>query len=74
MNSTWPRGYQRKGTALFYMDRLDEAIEVYEEGLKHDPNNQGLQKDLKAAKDKMKSNPMMNEKSLGAMMKLIGNP
>lgn len=60
MNSSWPRGYQRKGTALFYMDRLDEAVEVYEEGLKHDPSNQGLQKDLKAAQDKMKSNPMMN--------------
>ena len=74
MNSTWARGYQRKGTALFYMDRLDEAVEVYEEGLKHDPTSQALKNDLKAAQDKMKSNPMMDEQSLGAMMKLLGNP
>jgi tetratricopeptide (TPR) repeat protein len=49
MNPTWPRGYQRKGSALFYMDKIDEAIDTYKEGLKVDPNNADLQKDLKAA-------------------------
>ena len=37
LNQTWARGYQRKGTALFYLDRLDEAVEAYKEGLKHEP-------------------------------------
>jgi len=23
MNPSWPRGYQRKGTALFYLDKVD---------------------------------------------------
>lgn len=49
MNSSWARGYQRKGTALFYMQKLDEAIKTYQEGLKHDPNSQALKNDLKAA-------------------------
>jgi tetratricopeptide (TPR) repeat protein len=49
MNPTWPRGYQRKGTALFYLDKIDEAIQIYKDGLKIDPNNADLQKDLKSA-------------------------
>lgn len=43
------RGYQRKGTALFYLDKLDEAIETYQNGLQIDPNNAALKNDLKAA-------------------------
>jgi hypothetical protein len=35
LNPTWARGFQRKGTALFYLNKLDEAIESYKEGLKH---------------------------------------
>lgn len=49
MNPSWPRGYQRKGTALFYLNKIDEAIVTYNEGLKIDPNNADLQKDLQAA-------------------------
>jgi stress-induced-phosphoprotein 1 len=49
MNPNWPRGYQRKGTAYFYKGEIDEAINTYKEGLKVDPNNADLQKDLKSA-------------------------
>ena len=35
----WPRGYQRKGTALFYLEQYKEAIETYKLGLNFDPNN-----------------------------------
>lgn len=49
LNKGFARGYQRKGTALFYLDRLDEAIETYKQGLQVDPNNTALQNDLKAA-------------------------
>lgn len=47
MNPTWPRGYHRKGTAQYYLQQHDEAIETYKEGLKQDPNNAELQKSLK---------------------------
>jgi stress-induced-phosphoprotein 1 len=53
LNPAWPRGYQRKGTAYFYLGRMDEAIETYNEGLKIDPNNADLQRDLKAAESKL---------------------
>ena len=43
------QGYSRKGAALSFLKRYDEAITVYEEGLKVDPNNQQLQADLETA-------------------------
>lgn len=41
------------------MDKIDEAASTYQEGLKVDPNNEQLKKDLKAAEDKKneKENP-----------------
>ena len=33
INPTWPKGYSRKGTALFYMDQVEEAIATYKQGL-----------------------------------------
>lgn len=76
MNPTWPRGYQRKGSALFYQDKIDEAINTYKEGLKVDPNNADLQKDLKAAEGKAKegANPQFNQAYLTAMLKLMQHP
>jgi hypothetical protein len=52
INPGFGRGHQRKGTALFFLDQMDEAINAYKEGLKVDPNNASLQNDLKAAEDK----------------------
>jgi stress-induced-phosphoprotein 1 len=52
INHSFARGYQRKGTALFFLGQLDDAINTYQEGLKIDPNNASLQNDLKAAEDK----------------------
>jgi cytochrome c-type biogenesis protein CcmH/NrfG len=43
------RGYQRKGTAQFYLGKVDDAILTYKDGLKLDPNNAALLSDLKAA-------------------------
>jgi len=78
MKSDWPRGYQRKGTALFYLNRIDDAIATYQEGLSFDPSNADLQKDLEAAKQKKsgagKPPPQMNQAYINAMIKLMGHP
>ena len=74
INATWPRGYERKGTALYYLDRFDEAVEAYKEGLKHDPENKGLKNGLEAAEKKMNESVQTNHAYLEAMMKLINNP
>lgn len=38
----WPKGYSRKGLALFKLDKPTEATACYQEGLKIDPNNESL--------------------------------
>lgn len=43
LNSSWPKGYSRKGSALSYMQKYVEAFEVYQKGLEIDPNNAALQ-------------------------------
>ncbi|KAK0656894.1 hypothetical protein B0T16DRAFT_318098 [Cercophora newfieldiana] len=42
----WPKGWGRKGTALFGKGDLLAANDAYEEGLKLDPNNAGMKNDL----------------------------
>jgi stress-induced-phosphoprotein 1 len=44
------KGYSRKGAALSFLKQYDDAIQVYEEGLKIDPNNQQLLTDLETAR------------------------
>lgn len=44
------QGYSRKGTALSFLGRKDEAAKAYEEGLKYDPNNQLLLDGLREVK------------------------
>jgi len=39
----WGKGYGRLGAALSYLGKDDEAVEAYENGLKHDPNSAQLQ-------------------------------
>ncbi len=71
----WARGYQRKGTALFYLNKLDDAIETYKEGLKHDPDNAALKEDLKSAeKKKSPPEPAFNPAHLQKLMTLMNHP
>lgn len=50
----WGKGYSRKGSALAYLGRTKEAIEAYEEGLKHDPNNSQLKDGLMEVKAQLR--------------------
>merc|ERR1712100_915742 len=36
----WAKGYTRKGHVEFFTKQYDKALETYQEGLKHDPNNE----------------------------------
>ncbi|PIA50108.1 hypothetical protein AQUCO_01300684v1 [Aquilegia coerulea] len=42
LDPTFTKGYTRKGAIQFFMKEFDKALETYQEGLKHDPNNQEL--------------------------------
>ncbi|KAK8710508.1 hypothetical protein V6N13_145828 [Hibiscus sabdariffa] len=42
LDPTFSKGYTRKGAIQFFMKEYDKALETYQEGLTHDPNNQEL--------------------------------
>ena len=42
----WAKGYTRKGHVEFFTKQYDKALETYQEGLKHDPNNEELKDGL----------------------------
>lgn len=42
----WPKGYSRKGAALYGLEELQDAVSVYEKGLSLDPENALLKKGL----------------------------
>ncbi|CAP60167.1 uncharacterized protein PODANS_1_4830 [Podospora anserina S mat+] len=51
----WPKGWGRKGTALYGKGDLLGAHDAYEEGLKIDPNNAGMKNDLASVKRAMEA-------------------
>ncbi|XP_010418273.1 PREDICTED: hsp70-Hsp90 organizing protein 2 [Camelina sativa] len=42
LDPTFSKGYSRKGAVQFFMKEYENAMEAYQQGLKHDPNNQEL--------------------------------
>ncbi|KAM3963650.1 stress-induced phosphoprotein 1 [Aphomia sociella] len=71
LNSTWSKGYSRKGSALAYLGRLDEAIAAYEKGLELEPNNQQLASGLAEVR-KQSEEEKLN--SITFLEKLRSNP
>uniref|UniRef100_A0ABM0MPZ9 Stress-induced-phosphoprotein 1-like n=1 Tax=Saccoglossus kowalevskii TaxID=10224 RepID=A0ABM0MPZ9_SACKO len=72
-------GYSRKGAALSFLKRYEEAKFTYEEGLKLDANNEQLKEGLKDAKYHLTgpagSQPMPNPFATpGLMEKLASDP
>lgn len=53
IKSDWAKGYSRKGAALAYLKRYDDALNAYTEGLKYDPNNQQLKEGINEVKAQM---------------------
>ncbi|KAK3261357.1 DNA binding protein, partial [Cymbomonas tetramitiformis] len=51
IDPTFPKGYTRKGAVQFFMKEYDKAMETYQEGLKHDANNEELTDGIKRCVD-----------------------
>ena len=49
----WPKGWGRKGAALYGKGDLATAHDAYAEGLKLDPNNAGMKRDLASVEQAM---------------------
>lgn len=46
LEPTFVRGYSRKGTLQFFMKEYDKALETYQKGLAHDPDNAELKEGM----------------------------
>lgn len=57
LKSDWPKGYSRKGAALELLEKYDEALITYKEGLKIDPSNAQLNEAIANCKDHLKQPP-----------------
>ncbi|CAH0516825.1 unnamed protein product [Peronospora belbahrii] len=49
----WPKGYSRRGSALYALGQYPEAYRAYKDGLRHDASNPGLVEGLRAVEIKL---------------------
>mmetsp|Transcript_18879 Transcript_18879/g.39281 ORF Transcript_18879/g.39281 Transcript_18879/m.39281 type:complete len:572 (+) Transcript_18879:36-1751(+) len=82
----WPKGYARKGAALWKLKRMNDAVKAYEDGLSACPGDKTLEDGLKAVKDAIANprpaggmaggaaNPMANLFGQGLIDKIGGDP
>jgi len=79
LKSDWPKGYSRKGLALFHLKKLEEAKTTYEKGLSLEPSNEQIKQaldDVRKAMDDSKrgDNPFAKLFGEGMWGKLAANP
>jgi len=77
LKSDWPKGYGRKGAALYGLGDLEGAAKAYEEGLKIEPTNSLLKKGLEDVERAMNDSPLSSIANMfGPDMwaKLAANP
>ncbi|KAH6575146.1 hypothetical protein BASA60_005167 [Batrachochytrium salamandrivorans] len=72
----WVKGYSRKGAALHGLGQLDDAVSVYQEGLKIEPENALLKRGLSDVESTQaaNSNPMAKIFGPGMWEKITANP
>lgn len=51
LDPTFSKGYTRKGAIHFFLKEYEKALETYQEGLKHDPQNQEFLDGIRRYKD-----------------------
>lgn len=71
LNPTWSKGYSRKGSALAYLGKYEEAIAVYEKGLQLEPTNAQLAQGLAEVKKQQEEAKLRTEQ---LFEKLKNNP
>ncbi|KAH7686826.1 TPR-like protein [Dioscorea alata] len=54
LDPSFSKGYIRKGTILFFIEDYDKALEAYQEGLKHNPNDQDLMDKVQSCVEQIK--------------------
>lgn len=74
IDSSWSKGYSRKGAALFGLERFDEAKRVYEKGIQLDPNNSQLKKGLSDVISELESFKKPSFQSGSDFMDKLKNP
>lgn len=71
LNPSWSKGYSRKGSALAYLGKLDEAMAAYEKGLELEPGNAQLAAGLAEVKKQAEELKVKTEQ---LFVKLRANP
>ncbi|KAM6307740.1 LOW QUALITY PROTEIN: stress-induced-phosphoprotein 1 [Podargus strigoides] len=71
----WAKGYSRKAAALEFLQRLEEAKGVYEEGLRRDPQNAQLKEGLRGVEARLAERKLLNPFSVPDLYgRLEGDP
>ncbi|XP_077403508.1 stress-induced-phosphoprotein 1 [Vanacampus margaritifer] len=69
----WGKGYSRKAAAQEFLGRLEQAKSTYQEGIRHEPNNQQLKEGLQNIEARLAEKSMMNPFAMPNMYQKLEN-